>query len=251
MLVLLAASPAQAAPPVVSLWYRGTPPGVPTRDDLDYIRALGFSWITWPIEEAGHLLDVRRLAAESGLSVVVRASIASVTAATALIPSERVDLEISQVKPEEVAAIGWRAVAHGARVISVDGGAKTGAALQADKKAATWTNAALALARQFYGTGALFDEAEPGPPVTVTAPARSGLDVMLLATSRSWVLIATNTDARTVKASVQLPKDVPATMWTSLLDGTTLSMTPQLAGPKWTLNAPAHAALVYVVDKQP
>ncbi|MEO8071229.1 MAG: hypothetical protein ABI652_07490 [Acidobacteriota bacterium] len=237
------------AEPIISVWYRGTPRGIPLQEDLEEIRALGFAAVTWPLDEAAHLLDVRRMANAAGLTVIVRASIASLTAATALIPSDRVDLETGALKIDEMAPIAWRAIAHGARVISFDAGQATGAGLETQRRAADWTKAALLLGRQFSGKGTLFDDVQPGPRLTVAGADRLAFDAALLATPKSWVVIVTNTDAKSIKATIQFPPAVPPAMWVSLIDGSTMSLLAQASGPKWTLTVPGHGVLAYVIDK--
>ena len=61
-----------AADPVVSVWYRGSPPGQPRQDDLAVIKAMGFLSVTWPSISTGGAADLRRMADTVGVGVQVR-----------------------------------------------------------------------------------------------------------------------------------------------------------------------------------
>ena len=114
-----------APAPIASIWYRGVG-GAPRESDLAEIRALGFTGVTWPASNAAHIADVERLAVQAGLTVTVRTGAEPLTTATALRPSPTVDVPVGKLAVAEIAPLVWRAVAHGARVVSFDAGVATG-----------------------------------------------------------------------------------------------------------------------------
>ena len=127
---LLATGPqAAAAEPVVSVWYRGTPTGVPREDDLAAIRAQGFTGVIWPADHSAGLAQVQRLASAVGLTVSVRAAPVHLTRELAGNPPERVDIVTSRVAAAEIPALVWRAVGRGARGIAFDPGPVSGSGL--------------------------------------------------------------------------------------------------------------------------
>ena len=70
---IVAAVPAVlSAEPVISVWYRGTPAGVPREDDLALIRAHGFTGVTWPSSQVAGLPELSRIADVYGLMVVIQ-----------------------------------------------------------------------------------------------------------------------------------------------------------------------------------
>ena len=79
---------------VVSVWYRGTPAGVPNQDDLAMLRALGFRAVTWPASQAAGVAELRRQAAIVSLAVEVRNPLPAVTAASALTPGPQIDVRL-------------------------------------------------------------------------------------------------------------------------------------------------------------
>src|SRR5215471_7424569 len=115
-----------AADPVVSVWYRGSPPGQPRQDDLAVIKALGFLNVTWPSVSTAGAADLRRMADTVGVGVQVRADPQPVTPASALRPHSTVDVAMRDLTAEEIPALVWRAVAHGARVVCFDPGPSDG-----------------------------------------------------------------------------------------------------------------------------
>jgi len=146
--------------------------------------------------------------------------------------------------------VAWRAVAHGARVLSVDAGQSEGTGLR-DRagRPAPWLTPVANLATQFRVNGALIAQMRLMPPLTFDGPQPPAADVVLLEANRSWVLVATNASRLTVRASVQLPPDVPYAIWLNLINGTTMSMLAETSGPKWNATLEPWAARVYVIDK--
>lgn len=239
-----------AAEPVVSVWYRGSPPGQPRQDDLAVIKAMGFLSVTWPSISTGGAADLRRMADTVGVGVQVRSEPQPLTAASALRPRATVDVATSEVVAEEIPALVWRAVAHGARVVCFDPGPADGTGLQnAAGRAAPWLATAKTIARQLNFNAKLFNELRSAPMVSVLGPGAPALDVVLMQDERSWVLFATNVTKGHVKAIVRLPAIVPAAMWVNLLDGSQMSMLSQPIGPRWDLDLEPGGARVYVISK--
>ena len=239
-----------AADPVVSVWYRGSPPGQPRQDDLAVIKALGFPSVTWPSISTSGAADLRRMADTVGVGVQVRSEPQPLTAASALRPRATVDVATRDLASEDIPALVWRAVAHGARVVCFDPGPADGTGLQnAAGRAAPWLQAAKTIARQLTFNAKLFNEIRSGPAVSVLGPAAPALDVLLMQDERSWVLFATNATKSRVRAIVRLPAIVPAAMWVNLLDGTQMSMLSQSIGPRWDLDVEPGGARVYVINK--
>ncbi len=249
--VLTPAGAVRATDPVVSVWYRGTPAGTPRADDLAAIRATGFTSVTWPIAATAGAAELHRLADIVGLSVVVRSASTPLTDTTALEPGEFVDIVAPNLTPAQVPGLAWRAIAHGARVLSFDGGQQTGTGL-ADTGGAIrpWVEPARAVARQLSFNGRFVIDLKPAGSVKVDGAAPPAFDVALLQDSRSWVLIATNTSKGSVKAVAHLPAGVPAALWSDLIEGTPMSMLNQPGGAVWSLTLAAGGARVYVVDKK-
>jgi len=239
-----------AAEPVVSVWYRGSPPGQPRQDDLAVIRALGFSSVTWPLVSTGGAADLRRMAEIVGVAVEIRPESQPLTAVSAMHPRPTIDVPVKDLATEDIPALVWRAVAHGARVICFDPGPADGTGLQnAAGRAAPWVPTARSIARQLSFNAKLFGDVRSGPPVEVMGPAAPVLDVVLLQDERSWVLFATNTSSARVKAIARLPAIVPAAMWVNMLDGSQMSMLSQPIGPRWDLDLEPGGARVYVISK--
>jgi len=241
-----------AAPtPAVSIWYRGTPPGTPAANDLASIRAMGFSSVTWPQANTAGAAELRRLADVVGLDVVIRVDSVALSPATALKPGDYVDVVVDGLPPGDIPALAWRAIAHGARVISFDGGASSGPGLSdAGGALKPWVEPARAIARQLAFNGHLVTDLQAGGSVRVDGKPPVELDIVLLQDSRSWVLVATNTAHSSLRAVAHLPAGTPPALWSSLLDGTTMSMINQLEGPTWNLTLEPGVARVYVVDKK-
>jgi hypothetical protein len=155
---------------------------------------------------------------------------------------------VSQPRPDLQAAL-WRAVARGAKVITLDPRQPTGAGLTTTRgDRLPWTYAASTFAGQIAASARLFAIARPGPAVTIASPAPRAVDVALLDGDRAWLLIATNT-GRQATFTAHLPADVPAALWLSLIDGTNMSMLKLASGPRWAANIEPGAAMVYVIDK--
>jgi hypothetical protein len=249
-LAIFVATRLVAAEPIVSVWYRGSPPGQPRQDDLAIIRALGFNSVTWPTASGGGIADLRRMADIVGVGVQVRSETLPLTAASAMRPHTAVDLPVKEVAAEDMPALVWRAVAHGTHVICFDPGPADGTGLQnAAGRPEPWVQTAKTIARQLSFNAKLFNDLRMGPPVTVLGPASPALDVVLLQDERSWVLFATNATRGRVKAIARLPSIVPAALWVNLLDGSQMSMLSQPIGPRWDMDLEAGAARVYVISK--
>ncbi|MFI5177579.1 MAG: hypothetical protein ACHQO8_03395 [Vicinamibacterales bacterium] len=239
-----------AAEPIVSVWYRGSPPGQPRQDDLAVIRALGFGSVTWPSVSTGGAGDLRRMADIVGVAVQIRPEPQPLTPASALRPRPIVDVSTMDLAAQDMPALVWRAVAHGARVICFDPGPTDGTGLQnAAGRQAPWVGAARSIARQLAFNAKLFNEIRSGPVVNVLGPAAPVLDVVLMQDERSWVLFATNASRARVKAVARLPAIVPAAMWVNMLDGAQMSMLSQPIGPRWDLDLEPGGARVYVISK--
>jgi hypothetical protein len=240
-----------APEPVVSIWYRGTG-GVPRQDDLAAIRAQGFSGVTWPAGQSAHAAELHRLASGLGMSVSIQTAPVHLSPDAASRPAERVDIVVSRVAATEIPALAWRAVAHGARTIAFDPGpaSSSGSGLtDSNGRPQPWVAPAAAIARQLTFNARLFLEVRPGPGVTIQSPAPAGLDVVLLETTRVWLLISTNTSAARLKAVAVLPKSVAPALWTSLLDGSGMSMLSRPAGPQWTFQLEPGEAGVWTIEK--
>ena len=264
IVVLLFAAPAAAAEPVVGVWYRGMPAGTPRQDDLAVLRALGFNGVAWPAAQTDGLDTVRAMAKVVGLQVIVASAAPPLDAVSALTPPTHVNIVVTPENAASIAPLAWRAVAHGARAIAFDAGAPQGAGLNApDGSLKPWVRDAIGIARQLTANARLVDVLTPGPGVIVAptagtsasdaAPAAPGarhaLDVVLLDGDWSWVLVATNLSNAPAQAIVRLPAGAPYAIWVSWIDGSTLAMAGELAGPRWTLQMDAHSVRVYLIDK--
>lgn len=222
--------------PVVAVAYRGTPAGVPKAEDLAAVRAAGFTGVRWAPEDRAAFDTLTKLAAPLDLTVV------TAPGATVKVDRSRPDLQ----------ALLWRAVAAGARVITIDAGQPAGTGLVTAKgERLPWTYTASSFAGQVSASARLFASTRPGPAVTIASPAPKGVEVTLLDGGRAWVLIATSTAPTRVTVVAQLPADVPPALWVSLIDGGTMSMLRHASGPRWTATIEPGAALVYVIDKAP
>lgn len=238
-LVAAAGAVARSQPevvPVVAVAYRGTPAGVPKSEDLAALRAAGFTGVRWAPGDRAAFDTLMRLAAPLDLTVVTA-------------PGTTVKLDRSR---PDLQALLWRAVAAGARVITIDAGQSAGTGLVTAKgERLPWTYTAAAFAGHLSASARLFAAARPGPAVTIAPPAPQGVEVALLDGGRAWVLIATSTARTRVSFVAELPADVPPALWVSLIDGGTMSMLRQASGPRWTAAIEPGAALVYVIDKAP
>jgi hypothetical protein len=235
-----------------SLWYRGMPAGEPRQVDLDAISAAGFSAVTWPTLFVTRALDLRRMAERAGLEVVIRTEPVPVTPESALAGETHVDIDAARTPARLFPSLLWRSVAHGARIVSFDGGAKEGSGLMDSAgKPAPWLGAAAAVARQLAVNAVMVDTFTPGPAAKID-PAVPGLDVVLLDAVRSWVIIATNSAAPGTPPAdtyVFLPRGVPPAEWLNLFDGSTISMLRQSTGPRWHIVLGPGDVRVYAIGK--
>ena len=235
--------------PIVSIWYRGTPPGTPKFDDLVAIAAAGFTSVTWPALHIGAVPELQKLARNAGLDLDVVATPRPLTLASAA-PAQRADILTTRLDATVLPALAWRAVAHGARFVAFDGGTATGPGLT-DAKGGTpaWVWPALSLSRVFKGSAELISQLRPAvTPARVISGATRSLHVALLDTPRAWVTIATNVGAEPVRAMVRLPKGVPYATWVNLVDGDDVAMFDEPAGPRWDLRLKPGEARVIVID---
>jgi hypothetical protein len=243
---LLAPLPLLAAEPVVALWYRGTPAGMPRLDDLATIKAAGFNAIVWPRADSSSASAVRRLSETVGLSVLSRQDVDGIAPF-----GQRLAVDVARVRASAIPALVWRAVARGVRTISFDPGTVEGAGL--DGPGGTrheWAGPALAIARQLSANARLIAELRAGPSLQFVSLRPAPLDVQLLEGSRAWVLIATNTGESRVEAEVALPPGIPYAIWVSLVDTSTIAMLARPTGARWRFAIDGGAASVYVIDKK-
>jgi len=236
--------------PSVGVWYRGEPGGKPALDDLAVMRALDFSSVTWPASNSNQLGVITRLADTLHLAVVTRKAPEPLRFASALNPGAFVDISIAATPPEAIVSLAWRAVAHGARVISFDPGNASGSGLaNVDGEMPAWIPAAKSVARQVSRNAAFIASLQDGPAVTIDAPTPRDLDVVLREVEHSWLIVATNGSDSAADAVVHLPAAVPYALWISMLDGSNLSMLAAADGPHWHVQLPPHGAAVYIIDK--
>jgi hypothetical protein len=218
---------------------------LPPADDLADLRSIGVSAITWsshaPVPD-----ELRRRATEAGLEVVVHDTGTVLTPESARRPAAYAVADPARVPAEALWPTVWRALAHGARVVSFvpPGGRIAGLALRNPP----WLAVAGGLARQLNANGALFSVATPGPAVTWSPPNPS-IDIALLDAGRVWLLVATNTSSARVRTTARLPRGTPYAMWLDLLAGTTMAMLEDAAGPRWTVTLEPGDVRVYVIDK--
>jgi hypothetical protein len=243
---------ASAAEPVVAVWYRGNPAGTPRQSDLGAIRALGFTGVVWPRAGGAGVDELTRLAGLVGLKVVIADGPPTpIDGRSALRPPNRVDINVAPATPGMITALTWRAVAHGARVIAFDSGARTGAGLeQSDGSLKPWAKAAISVSRQLTANANLADAMRPGPGLILSPAPPPTLDVVLLDADRSWVIVATNTSGSAASSRVRLPAGTPYALWVSWLEGPPLAMISEPAGPRWMLRMEPRSALVYIIDKR-
>lgn len=252
--LLLVLWPAQASAQqmIASVWYRGLPAGVPRYVDLAAIRDGGFTAVTWPLEYAAGAMELQRMASRLGLTVVVRAESVPLTLATAREGAPRVDLHVATTPRAEWTTLAWRAVAHGARVVSFDPGGDAGAAPGVGGVVPEWWPVAVTLGRQLTGAASLISTLQRGPSVRVDPPDDM-LDVSLLENPRSWVIIATNassTTGRLIDTTAVFPPQVPAAEWLNIFDGSMMSMLYRPDGSRWRVRLGPGEARVFVIDKR-
>ena len=242
---------ASAPDPIVAVWYRGNPAGIPRQSDLGAIRALGFTGVTWPRTSASGVAELTRLAGIVGLKVLIAdGASAPIDGRSALRPAARVDIAVAAATPGMISALAWRAVAHGARVIAFDAGVRTGAGLEEPTGALKpWARAAIAVSRQLTANANLATAMKAGPGLIFTPTPPAALDVVLLDANRSWVIVATNTSASPISSRVRLPAGTPYALWVSWLEGAPLAMISEPAGPRWMLRMEPRSAQVYIIDK--
>jgi hypothetical protein len=149
-----------------------------------------------------------------------------------------------QVPPAPAAAVrplAWRAFAHGARAIALNG--------QASPDSSRWVEQGAGIAREFQIHGTLLAQCRSRPPVRFEGRAPAAFEVTLLEADRTFVLVATNTSGARVRGAAVLPPAVPYAMWLNLLDGSSMAMLEQPAGPKWAFEMAPWSVKVYVIDK--
>jgi hypothetical protein len=241
---------ASAEAPAVTVWYRGTPAGVPRQDDLALIRSLGFTAVSWPTANTAALPALRQFARTVGLQIVTEPDGPAVTSAAVVRLADRVRIRVERARPVDVPALAWRAVAAGSRLISFDAGQTEGHGLaDATGQERPWVRPAIEFARQVSVNAPLFEGMTPGPAVTVSKGGSPDTTVALFAATRIWVLIAANTGRDARELEVRFPAEVPYALWTSLVDGDTMSMLADPAGPRWTVQLGGGAAAVYFADR--
>lgn len=234
--------------PLLSIWYRGEPAGVPRAEDLADLGGLGFSAVTWAASSPTEATErLTRLAADAGLRVVIREAPAPIAPDAVLSYIEAADLQPDRLPAGALRPIVWRAIAHGARVVSFDPG--RGERLRdLAVRNPPWLAVAGAVGRQLHVNGELLGQSRPGPAVRIE-PAVRGLDVALLDAPKAWVVVATNSSDRRANTTARLPPQVPYAMWLDLLDGSTMAMLEQPDGPKWALDIEPGGVRMYVIDK--
>jgi hypothetical protein len=237
---------------LTSVWYRGLPSGVPRHVDLQAIRDNGFNAVTWPLQHVNGTMELQRMAASLGLAVVVRSESVPLTFPLTVQGEQKVDLLVTRTPPAQWTALAWRAVAHGARVVSFDAGLAEGTGLWDERGIPDWVPIASALGRQLTANGMLVASLRRGPPVTIETPDEA-LDLALLENARSWVIIVTNastTPGRMVDTMAVFPSAVPAAEWLNLFDGSMMSMLYRPAGSRWRVRLGPGEAKVFVIDKR-
>lgn len=252
-LVLLLLLPAVAVAQVrASVWYRGMPSGVPRYTDLQEIKANGFDAVTWPLQHVNGAEELQRMASRLEMTVVVRSESVPLTWADVTKGDSKVDLWPSRTPRSEWTALIWRAVAHGARVVSFDAGLPTGTGLRDEHGVKDWVPVAAALGRQLTTNGSLIASLRRGPAVVVEPPDPR-LDLSLLENARSWVIIATNassTAGQSIDTFATFPAAVPAAEWLGLFDGNMMSMLYRSTGSRWHVRLGPGEAKVFVIDKR-
>lgn len=251
-LILLPSAALAQAQVQASVWYRGLPSGVPRYADLEAIRTAGFSAVTWPLQHVSGAMELQRMASSLGLAVVVRSESVPLTFATATQGESKVDIWVNRTPRAQWSALVWRAVAHGARVVSFDAGLAEGTGLWDDSGPREWVPVAASLGRQLISNGSLVASLSRGPAVTIEPPDPQ-LDLSLLQNARSWVIVATNASAdagRSIDTFVVFPPAVPAAEWLNLFDGSMMSMLYRPAGSRWHVRLGPGEAKVFVIDKR-
>ncbi len=200
-------APAADREPRLSVWYRGGPSGAPRAEDLQALRALGFSAVTWSRpDDTRDTVALVHLAQDAGLEVVTRTRALPLTPQSAARAASSVDVRPDRMPQAALWPLVWRAIAHGARVVSFDPGSASGAALlDSARRPPPWLATVAAIDRELGANGTLLGQCRAGPPLAVRRPAPAGLDVVLLEAQRTWVVVATNVAADRAHAVVRLP----------------------------------------------
>lgn len=250
--VMLASATATHAQVVASVWYRGLPSGVPRQVDLEAIKAAGFDAVTWPLQHVSGAEQLHRIAGRVGLTVIIRSESEPLSFATVPRGDAKADLWIHRTPRAEWSALFWRAIAHGARVVSFDAGLAEGTGLWDENGPRDWVPVAAALARQLRSSAGLVGSLRRGPALSLSELV-SDLDVSLLENTRSWVLVATNAstaEGRVLETYATFPREVPAAEWLNLFDGTMMSMLYRPTGSRWHVRLGPGEAKVFVIDKR-
>jgi hypothetical protein len=237
---------------LASVWYRGLPSGVPRYTDLEAIKANGFDAVTWPLQHVNGAEEIQRMASRLGLTVVVRSESVPLTFAGADKGESKVDVWVTRTPRSEWTSLVWRAVAHGARVVSFDAGLPTGTGMWDETGPLDWVPLAAALGRQLTANRSLLNSLKRGPAVVIDPPD-AFLDLSLMENTRSWVIIATNassTTGRAIDTYAVFPAEVPAAEWLSLFDGNMMSMLYRATGSRWHVRLGPGEAKVFVIDKR-
>ena len=252
LLCLLLLPAVAGAQVLASVWYRGMPSGVPRYTDLEVIKANGFDAVTWPLQHVNGAEEIQRMASRLGLTVVVRSESVPLTFAQAEKGESKVDVWVTRTPRSEWTSLVWRAVAHGARVVSFDAGLPTGTGMWDERGPLDWVPLASALGRQLTANASLINSLKRGPSVSIDPPD-AFLDLSLLENTRSWVIMPTNawtTVGRAIDTTGVFPAAVPAAEWLSLFDGNMMSMLYRASGSRWHVRLGPGEAKVFVIDKR-
>jgi hypothetical protein len=230
------------APPVVGVFYRGTPAGVPVQDELALVRALGFGAVVWPFDDPARARELARMTGLVGLRVLSPRDAERDDRRSRIMP-------VPAGEAPGLPALAWLAIAAGARTLLLDAGTPTGAGFQDGAgRPAPWLQDAQALARQIDANAELIGRLAQGPSIDVDA---GGTRVVLLDGGRAWVLIAANPSPAPQAALARVPNDVPFGPWVSLIDGTDMAMIVRRGYHEYRAALAAGEARVYVIDKTP
>jgi hypothetical protein len=151
------------------------------------------------------------------------------------------DATVVADRPAALAPLVWRAFGRGARAIAFR--------RAAGPDSTAWNDAVASIRRQFDINGALLAQCRPGPAVRIEGVAPAGVEIALLEAQRTWIVVATNTSAQPARVDAVLPPAVPYAMWLNLLDGSSMAMLEQTAGPRWRFDIAARGVKTYVIDK--
>ena len=235
----------------MSVWYRGTPAGVPRQDDVALLRSLGFTAVHWPARYEAGLPALRRLAQPLGVRVLVEADRLGEPAAAVEYDGTRVRFRVDRVPSTRLPALAWTALARGAAVFSFDAGTGDGHGVaDAAGIERPWVRPAVAFAGQVGANAQLFEAMTAAPAAVLEAGADPDVAVALFAAPRVWVLILANAAAAPRTVSARLAAQVPYAIWTSLIDASTMSMLSERTGPRVTLELGPGQAAVYFADRE-